>query len=588
MKKHFLLIVALAAAMLAQAEVIANETFSGFPTDWANSGTLTTGTGRTQDAALTYSNGGGTFVLSGLHNSVKIQIENCASYVHSKALEATLNANTFYMAFMIRPNGSVGATNAAVFGLGTGATSPALRVWLGKDDESGKCKIGITRSSGTGTDVEWATNTITENETHLVVVRYVKQANDTTAALFVDPIIAGAEPETPACADNKVISTKNSSRIPAKKSFSHMIFYSNGSNKTNASVGGVRIATTWAEVVENQVNEEAVESVETDFKNDNWGKIMQKTNNAYPAGPYADTIINGFAFHDAAMADGSIKREGETTTAYTNRVLVRKSGYLTTPLLKSVSTVTLAYSLGNDDQNITLQYLNEDKEWVNAKTVPCMKTLTEATYDLGINYETKIRVQNSSTSTLYIWALSTKPFLTLNADGYTTFSWDKNYTVEGATAYSARWEEGVSTFVTMDEIEGVIPANEGIILAGNPYATVTVTATADEATSITENALAGTVNTPVAALGKYLLARQNEQTAFYLYTDGDYMIPVRKAYLTATSENAPARVGISFMPNTATAIEAQSEIKATKVMSNGVLYIMKGNTLHTITGARVK
>lgn len=264
----------------------------------------------------------------------------------------------------------------------------------------------------------------------------------------------------------------------------------------------------------------------------------------------------------------------------------------------------LGYAGGESERGLYFEPTTKTTYNTNSTTALATSKSSERTLHYSYNVEvTKAWLENNNiTNTIRIFCNGntvaiekikiTRPLereLTLNADGYTTFSWDKNYTVDGATAYSAKWEEGVTTFVTLNELSGVIPANEGIILAGNPGETVTVTATAEEATAdMSENVLEGTVNTPVAALGKYLLARQNEQTAFYLYTDGDYMIPVRKAYLTAPSTNAPIRVDLNTTPGISTGIEQQTAIQATKILKDGCIYILKGNELRTLTGARVK
>lgn len=265
MKKSFFLAAALIVGLAAQAEVLVDETFTDFPTGWTTSGKVTTpeNGARTQVEALVYSNEGGTYILSGQGNAVQHAYDASEKYFHTKQLETPIKQN-FYLSFLVRPDGEQKATNSQVFGLGTGAASAALRVWMGKDPsgDKGKCRVGITRSSGTSADVQWGTELLSVNETHLFVIKYTMGETDTVASLFVDPVIGGEEPATAFAQDGE----KNG----AKKSFSHLCFYSQGSSKTYCTVGGVRVATTWEDIVtttttkmeETKVDAKAVKTIE--------------------------------------------------------------------------------------------------------------------------------------------------------------------------------------------------------------------------------------------------------------------------------------------------------------------------------------
>ena len=265
MKKSFFLAAALIVGLAAQAEVLVDETFTDFPTGWTTSGNVTkpAGTERILVESLTYSNAGGTYILSGEGNAVKQAYDSCNAYFQTKELATPIKTN-FYLGFLVNIDGEQKATNSQVFGLGTSATSAALRVWIGKDPsgDKGKCRVGITRVSGTGTDAQWGTELISVNETHLFVVKYTMNETDTVASLFVDPVIGGEEPATAFAQDGE--------KKSAKKSFSHLCFYSSGGNKTYCTVGGVRVATTWEDIVtttttkmeETKVDAKAVKTIE--------------------------------------------------------------------------------------------------------------------------------------------------------------------------------------------------------------------------------------------------------------------------------------------------------------------------------------
>lgn len=244
--KHtsILLLAALMAGMTAQAEVLVEETFTDFPTGWTTSGSVTTpeGATRTQTDALTYSNEGGTYILSGKGNAVKQAYDVSNKYFHLKELTTPIKKN-FYMSFLVRPDGEQKASQSQVFGLSSSNTSAALRVWMGKDANGAtdKCRVGITRASGKGADVEWGTGLISVDEAHLFVIKYTMGETDTVASLYVDPVLGGTEPETAWAQDG--------SKGGAKNSFNYLCFYSTGNTKTYNTVGGVRIATEWADLI---------------------------------------------------------------------------------------------------------------------------------------------------------------------------------------------------------------------------------------------------------------------------------------------------------------------------------------------------
>lgn len=265
MKKSFFLAATLIAGLAAQAEVLVDETFTDFPTGWETSGKVTAPEGgeRTKVEALVYSNEGGTYILSGQGNAVQHAYDASDKYLHTKQLETPIKQN-FYLSFLVRPDGEQKATQMQMFGLSQSNTSAALRVWMGKDHsgDKGKCRVGITRVSGTSADVQWGTELISVNETHLFVIKYTMGETDTVASLYIDPIIGGIEPETPWAVDGV--------KGWAKKQFKYLCFYSQGSSKTYCTVGGVRVATTWEDIVtatttemkETKVDSKAVKAIE--------------------------------------------------------------------------------------------------------------------------------------------------------------------------------------------------------------------------------------------------------------------------------------------------------------------------------------
>ena len=163
-------------------------------------------------------------------------------------------------------------------------------------------------------------------------------------------------------------------------------------------------------------------------------------------------------------------------------------------------------------------------------------------------------------STIYVWRKETSATdlhsltitrnnsITLNnvsgaAYGFSTFCAPNNFTVTGATAYKASLDEGK---LTLTALEGIIPANAGVILAADKGATASIAYTSSAATADMDgNALGGTTARTLTATLKggntYFYAFQNTTNTFKQYT-GEYF-PANKAYVVS---NAQLSRGISM------------------------------------------
>jgi hypothetical protein len=142
------------------------------------------------------------------------------------------------------------------------------------------------------------------------------------------------------------------------------------------------------------------------------------------------------------------------------------------------------------------------------------------------------------------WTPEESMDLTLNnggdsfTKGFTTFCSPVNFTVTNGTAYKAAIADGK---MTMAALEGVIPANTGVVIAGTKDAVVTVTATTDAATEVTGNDLKGTTAAAKTAdlkgtAAKFLAFKKTTST-FTPY--GGENFPANKAYILLDGENAP-------------------------------------------------
>ena len=173
--------------------------------------------------------------------------------------------------------------------------------------------------------------------------------------------------------------------------------------------------------------------------------------------------------------------------------------------------------------------------------------------------------------------------------GFTTFCSPANFTVsEGATAYKAAIADSK---LTMTALEGIIPANTGVVIAGNKDGNATIATTTAAATAdVTGNDLKGTTAEALTAdlkdtAAKFLAFKKSTST-FTPY--GGTNFPANKAYLLLDSNNDSYSLEMVFEEatgiNNVNAAETEAQAAPVKVIKNGKLYI--GN--YNVAGQQVK
>lgn len=227
--------------------------------------------------------------------------------------------------------------------------------------------------------------------------------------------------------------------------------------------------------------------------------------------------------------------------------------------------------LGGNDAYIKL-ILNEPLKtgdvitFVNGdgtKQICFTTTATRATTNSTSSYSYTCAEAFNDKSTIYIWrsegsatyvkslTITRKNSVTLNNKsgatyGFSTFCSPNNFTVTGATAYKASLDEGK---LNLTEIDGIIPAGAGVILAGEPGATVNIAYTTSNPTANMEgNALSGTTaRTETATLkgsNTYFYAFQNTTNTFKEYT-GTFF-PANKAYVVSNTATSSREMTMEF------------------------------------------
>lgn len=252
MKKITLLLMLCMSVGIVKAAVVLDEIFNysvanlGLEGTWTTSGTLTTGTGRTfEGTGMTYTNAGGTYILSGLGKTLNNNYQAGTNYISYKSFPA-ITSGTVYLSFLYKANGDQGQSASEIMGLADQATNSAVKPWAGKqaDQTKNPFRIGITRASTTGSDIQYVTNqTLSTGTVYLIVVKYefLTPASSSKASIFINPTLATTTEPTADAFDNSLGTVR--------ASLSKLMFKHNGSSVANFYVSGARISTTWAEAV---------------------------------------------------------------------------------------------------------------------------------------------------------------------------------------------------------------------------------------------------------------------------------------------------------------------------------------------------
>ena len=181
--------------------------------------------------------------------------------------------------------------------------------------------------------------------------------------------------------------------------------------------------------------------------------------------------------------------------------------------------------------------------------------------------------------------------------GFGGFCGSANFTVTNGAAYKASLDENA---ITLTKIDGIVPANAGVIIVGNPGGTATINYTNDASTAdMNGNILEGTtVRTPTTTLkgsDDKFLTLQKSTSKFIEYT-GDYF-PANRAYFTTNNNNTGSSKAMSFdikfadatSVKNVEAVTSVNEAKAVKkAIVNGRLVIMTENGYVNVLGQTVK
>ena len=242
--------------------VLMEETFNYTATNLADESSWTTafttpitsGTGRNiVTGALTFSNSGGTYVLSGIGNTMNCDYTSGATdYKNYKAFTSTpVSSGAVYLSFLYKAGVSQSQTNSEAFGLATG-TSAGAKLWAGKGIIStSNYRFGTTRGSTTSTDIKWGITEFSDvNAVFLLILKY--DFSTSTSSIFLNPTVGSSTEPVAYTSDNTSATTRSS--------LNNLWFRLNLSNAARYNISSVRVTTSWADAV-------ASKGITTDIEN---------------------------------------------------------------------------------------------------------------------------------------------------------------------------------------------------------------------------------------------------------------------------------------------------------------------------------
>ena len=165
--------------------------------------------------------------------------------------------------------------------------------------------------------------------------------------------------------------------------------------------------------------------------------------------------------------------------------------YGSSNIINCLSTGTFVYyGSGSFDGTHTNCYVKQFDGTIPAAMQLTAEQLADGTitYKLQNNREEEVWVQDVLTNQPQLAIFANK--YTVPSSGIGTFSAKANFTLpEGLEAYYCKNYDSKEGTISVERINGVVPAETGVLLRGTAGATYTLTGTNSEAATVTDNAL---------------------------------------------------------------------------------------------------
>lgn len=240
--------------------------------------------------------------------------------------------------------------------------------------------------------------------------------------------------------------------------------------------------------------------------------------------PYEVTLGNDNSNYTMILSDGTYLGNGSASGNNLRGVIKVASGY-----------------------HWTIEYSNGDVVMTTDHTTP--RILCVNTDNKSDSYATYKSASSYKAVTLYKRII---PTITLNASGYATFSYASDVEISGANVYTAKIDKDK---IVCTKVEGnKVPAYNGVLLYGEPSATVSILPTVN-APAINDNALKATTVEGGLATGEpaYVLSGDT----FKNYTGDSFA--ENKAYFAQSDIQAKV---ISIVMDESTSINLVKETEA--------------------------
>lgn len=199
-------------------------------------------------------------------------------------------------------------------------------------------------------------------------------------------------------------------------------------------------------------------------------------------------------------------------------------------------------SIGSDNSHNALKGIDN----INAKDVSLLTFYYQDASDATIQI-----YPEASSKQIYVYAIRVVPNgVKLSECGMSTFcSGVSSKAPEGLTVYKAKFDANTSSVSLTQIADGVIPANTGVVLAGNADTEYVLEKYDGATTGYADNDLTGTsrrVQSPEDGSATwYVLINNNGKGQFKNLQAGEF-VPVGKAYLAVPGTNAAKYIDLSF------------------------------------------
>lgn len=183
-------------------------------------------------------------------------------------------------------------------------------------------------------------------------------------------------------------------------------------------------------------------------------------------------------------------------------------------------------------------------------------------------------------------------YVSLNSEGYATYSGAENVYVSGAQAYTCVLNDDKTTIDAQPIASNVVPAYNGVLLYGKPNTTATLIYQSSADALGTNGLKPTTTANGLQPLEVALALNGNE---FNLYTGSEFVS--NKAYFPWSDSSQAKGITINFLDMIdegdadaidAATVEEETTTGVKKAVVNGQLVIKSANGIFNMAGARIK